>query len=73
MKGTPKNKRSAKKNAVAGEKGSAAKVAQVVGTGKAKRAALQAQKRGLNATGKATKMEIDQAVNKQNNKTVYSH
>ena len=50
--------------------GSAAKVAKVVGTAKAKRAALQAQKRGLNATGKATKMEIDSAVNKQVNKAV---
>jgi hypothetical protein len=47
---------------------SAAKIAQVVGAGKAKRAALQAQKRGLNATGKATKMEIDNAIQKQNAK-----
>ena len=47
---------------------SAAKIAQVVGAGKAKRAALQAQKRGLNATGKATKMEIDNAIQKQNKK-----
>lgn len=51
-----------------GEINSAAKVAKVVGTGKAKRDALQAQKRGLNATGKATKMDIEKAVNKQANK-----
>jgi hypothetical protein len=45
--------------------GTAVKVATAVGGAKAKRAALQAQKRGLNATGKASKMEIDQAVKKQ--------
>lgn len=51
-------------------KGSAVKVAQVVGTAKAKRAALQAQKRGLNATGKASKMDIDRAVKSEKAKGV---
>ena len=64
-KTTPKK---GKKGANTG--GKAAKVAQVVGTAKAKREALQAKKRGLNATGKATKMDIDKAVKKQMNKIV---
>jgi hypothetical protein len=45
-----------------------AKVAKSVGTGKANRNANIAMKRGLNSTGKATKMEINSEVNKQKQK-----
>jgi hypothetical protein len=45
-----------------------AKVAKSVGTGKANRNANIAMKRGLNTTGKATKMEINSEVNKQKQK-----
>lgn len=46
------------------------KVAKSVGTGKANRNASINQRRGLNASGKATKMEIESEVNKQKNKRV---
>lgn len=44
------------------------KVAASVGASKAKRAATVAQKRGLNATGKATKEEIKKEIKKETKK-----
>jgi hypothetical protein len=48
------------------------KQAKVVGAGKAKRAAMNANKRGLAASAHASKMEIDNAVQKQVAKAVVS-
>ena len=48
----------------------AAKVAQSIGKGKAKRDAAVNQKRGINTTGKASKIDIKKAVAKAGAKSI---